>query len=97
MVESDRAASEHMIRNVRRGAPDRCPRTFPGRAEQRHHRLDTARERAGQDAGLRQAYSAPLRLSAGQTGVGHANRPGAGRGAMSRLWAVADGERVPGV
>ena len=48
------------------------------RAQQRHHRLDHARERARQDSRDDQAHPAPSRLPAGQAGEGDADGAGAG-------------------
>ena len=48
------------------------------RTEQRHHRLDAARERPGQPPPARQAHLAQVRLSAGQAGSGDPDRAGTG-------------------
>ena len=45
-----------------------CQGTGPDCAQQRHHRLDPARERARQSPPSGQAYPPPTRLPAGQTG-----------------------------
>ena len=56
-----------------------------GRAQQRHHRLDDARERPRQDPRDGQAHPAQVRLSARQAGERHADGAGAGRGAVRRV------------
>jgi type I restriction enzyme R subunit len=60
-----------------------------GGSKERNHRLDSARERAGEPPRDRQTHPAQVRLSARQTGKGHADSPRTGRGPVRGL-----GERM---
>ena len=66
----------------RRHAHDDRPRAGGDRPEERHHRLDRARERPRPAPRHRQAHPAQVRLPARQAGEGDTDGPGAGRGAV---------------
>ena len=66
------------LRDIARELVDHGP-------QQRHHRLDDARQRAREAAGARQADSAEARLPARQAGEGDADRAGAGGSAQRRV------------
>ena len=61
------------------------PRVGRNRPQQRHHRLDPARERPGSSPRAGQAHPAQARLPARQTGKSHPHRPGTSRGPIRRL------------
>ena len=66
----------------RRDAANHRPRAGRDRAQERHDRLDGARERARAAARAGEAHPAQVRLSAGQAGEGDADGAGAGRGVV---------------
>ena len=66
-----------------------CPRACRDRPKQRHHRLDTARERPRQPPPPGPPNPAQTRLPARQTGEGNPDRPRAGRGALRGMGGVS--------
>ena len=69
----------------RRDPAHHCPGTDPDCAEQRHHRLDTARERTGTAARAGETDLTHVRLPAGQTKESDADGARTGRGGVRRL------------
>ena len=73
----------------RRDAPRHRAGARLDRSQQRHHRLDAARERPRPAPRARPAHSAQARLPAGQAGEGDADRAGAGGGAFGGVGEVS--------
>ena len=69
----------------RRDSPRHRPRAGRHGPQQRHHRLDAARERARQPAASGAPHPPPARLPARQAGEGDTDSARAGRGAVRRL------------
>ena len=73
----------------RRDAPRHRAGARADRPQQRHHRLDAARERARAAPRPRPAHPAQARLPAGQAGESDTDRPGAGGGAIGGVGEVS--------
>ena len=69
----------------RRNPARHRPRTSRNRPQQRHHRLDPARERPRPPSRPRQAHPTQTRLSPRQTGKSHPHRPGTSQSPIRRL------------
>ena len=65
--------------------------------EQRHHRLDSTRERSRQSPPSREARATRARLPARQAGIGDPDGAGAGRGPLRRLGCVIGRRAVQSV
>ena len=80
-----------LSRAWRRDAPRHRARAGRDCAQQRHHRLDPARERARQPASTGPSHPAQARLPAGQAGACNANGARTGRGAVGGMGCLKPG------